>query len=208
MSGKVFSSGATRVIAMIALTLPILGIIGILFYTGGFSSTFGVGLLAALGAAAVGLLIGLLFGVPKAVSSGALRQSAEIKKVQDETAFSALAPETQAQLGQLKAAADAQPSGQSGSTRASNFAPSTNLAEVSDWLTKLLIGASLVSLSKLGPPIGRLIDTIAGGLGAAGNTTGSAKVVAGAILFGYVALGFLDGYILTTVWYQRELDET
>lgn len=205
MSGRTFSSGATRLIALIAMTLPILGIIGILVYTG-FSSTFGVGLLAALGAAAVGLLIGLLFGVPKAVSSGQVRQSAEIKQVADQTVVSALPPKDQAALVQWKAASDAQQTG-TGQTKASSFAPSTNLAEVSDWLTKLLIGASLVSLSKLGPPIGRLIDSIAGGLSTGGSATGSAKVVAGAILFGYVAMGFLDGYILTTVWYQRELDE-
>lgn len=203
MSGRTFSSGATRLIAIIAMSLPILGIIGILVYTG-FSSTFGVGLLAALGAATVGLLIGLLFGVPKAVSSGQVRQSAEIKQVADQTVVSALTPGQQAELQKWKAATDAQPTGQ---TKASTFAPSTNLAEVSDWLTKLLIGASLVSLSKLGPPIGRLIDSIAGGLSTGGSATSSAKVVAGAILFGYVAMGFLDGYILTTVWYQRELDE-
>jgi hypothetical protein len=203
MSGRTFSSGATQLIALIAMTLPILGIIGILVYTG-FSSIFGVGLLAALGAAAVGLLIGLLFGVPKAVSSGQVRQSAQIKQVADQTVVSALPAEDQAALQQWKAASDAQ---QTGQTKTSNFAPSTNLAEVSDWLTKLLIGASLVSLSKLGPPIGHLIDSIAGGLSTGGSVTGSAKVVAGAILFGYVAMGFLDGYILTTVWYQRELDE-
>jgi hypothetical protein len=203
MSKPTFSSGATRLIAFIAMSLPLLGIIGILVYTG-FSSTFGVGLLAALGAVAVGLLIGLLFGVPKAVSSGQVRQSAEIKQVADQTVVSAMPPGEQAALQQWKAASDAQ---QTGQAKTSSFAPSTNLAEVSDWLTKLLIGASLVSLSKLGPPVGRLIDSIAGGLSTGGSATGSAKVVAGAILFGYVAMGFLDGYILTTVWYQRELDD-
>ena len=40
------------------------------------------------------------------------------------------------------------------------FSPSTNLAEISDWLTKLLLGAGLVSLSRLGGPIGRLIDDV------------------------------------------------
>jgi hypothetical protein len=44
------------------------------------------------------------------------------------------------------------------------FSPSTNLAEISDWLTKLLLGAGLVSLTHLGGPIGRLIDNVAGGL--------------------------------------------
>ena len=194
---------ATRVIAGIAVVLPILGLIGMLVYTG-FSAKFGVGLLAALGAAAVGLLIGLLFGVPKAVSSGQLRQSTETKQVQAEAEFSTLSNEDKLKLAQLKSEVGSQ---QPASTKTSSFVPSTNLAEVSDWLTKLLIGASLVSLSKLGPPIGRLIDSIASGLDSGGMATGSAKVVAGAILFGYVAMGFLDGYILTTVWYQRQLDK-
>jgi hypothetical protein len=202
MPARPLSSRANQVIAVIALFLPIVGVIGILVYTG-ISSTFGVGLLAALGAATVGLLIGLLFGVPKVVSSGQLRQSTEIKQVQDEAVISTLQPEQVAQLQQLKAAQAQQP----GATNSSRYTPSTNLAEVSDWLTKLLIGASLVSLSKLGPPVGHLIDTVASGLSSGSSVAGSARVVAGAILFGYIAMGFLDGYILTTVWYQRELDD-
>jgi len=33
----------------------------------------------------------------------------------------------------------------------------------------------------------------------------SAKVMAGSILFGYAFMGFLDGYVVTTIWYQRKL---
>src|SRR6266702_6733481 len=44
------------------------------------------------------------------------------------------------------------------------FSPSTNLAEISDWLTKLLLGAGLVSLSRLGAPVSKLISDVAGGL--------------------------------------------
>jgi hypothetical protein len=29
--------------------------------------------------------------------------------------------------------------------------------------------------------------------------------MAGAILFGYVAIGMLDAYVVTTVWYQNKL---
>jgi hypothetical protein len=85
------------------------------------------------------------------------------------------------------------------------YAPSTNLAEVSDWLTKLLLGAGLVQLTRLGAPIGSLIDSIARGLSAQPAVHGSlesAQVMAGAILFGYTAVGLLDGYLTTTTWYQ------
>lgn len=88
------------------------------------------------------------------------------------------------------------------------YTPSSNLAEVSDWLTKLLLGAGLVQLTRLGAPIGHLIDTVAAGLTAATATSGptpAAKVMAGAILIGYVAIGVLDSYVVTTVWYQNRL---
>jgi hypothetical protein len=62
-----------------------------------------------------------------------------------------------------------------------------------------------VSLTKLGGPIGRLIDNVAAGLGP--SITGSSSVMAGAVLFGYSVIGFLDGFIITTVWYQKKLTE-
>ena len=87
----------------------------------------------------------------------------------------------------------------------SDYAPSSNLSEVSDWLTKLLLGAGLVQLTRLGVPIGNLINHIAGALYVTPAYEEAAKVAAGTILFGYLAIGLLDGYVVTTVWYQREL---
>jgi hypothetical protein len=88
------------------------------------------------------------------------------------------------------------------------YVPSTNIAEVSDWLTKLLLGAGLVQLTRLGEPIGHLISGVAAGLTPAGAQpfpSSAAKVMAGAILFGYAAIGLLNAYVVTTVWYQRKL---
>jgi hypothetical protein len=53
---------------------PTVGVIAILIYAGPHGA-FGVGILTALSSGAVGLLLGLLFGVPRQVSSGAVRQS-------------------------------------------------------------------------------------------------------------------------------------
>jgi hypothetical protein len=87
----------------------------------------------------------------------------------------------------------------------SDYTPSSNLAEVSDWLTKLLLGAGLVQLTRLGAPVSHLIDKVAAGLHGPGAYSGSATVLAGAIMFGYVIVGLLDGYVVTTIWYQKKL---
>jgi hypothetical protein len=95
-----------------------------------------------------------------------------------------------------------------GQTEAPRVLPSTNLAEISDWLTKLLLGAGLVSLTHLGRPLAQLIDNVARGLGggtASGGVTESAVVISGAILITYVILGFLGGYLTTAFFYGRVL---
>ena len=147
------------------------------FWTKGPHAAYlGVGMLTSLAAFVGGCFAGFLFGIPRVVSSGQLRQTGS-------------------------AAAN---DGSGG------FGGATNLAEVSDWLTKLVLGAGLVDLTRLGAPIGKLIDDIATGLYAAPASTAAvhqAKVLAGAILFGYAVMGLLDGYIVTTTWYQNKISK-
>lgn len=88
------------------------------------------------------------------------------------------------------------------------YTPSSNLAEVSDWLTKLLLGAGLVELTRLGAPLSKLINNVAASLQitAAGEAPGqAAKIMAGVILIGFTVIGLLGGYIATTLWYQKKL---
>jgi hypothetical protein len=90
------------------------------------------------------------------------------------------------------------------------FSPSTNLAEISDWLTKLLLGAGLVSLSRLGGPLGMLIDDVAAGLYGQKATPAiiqSAKVTAGAIMIAFAVLGLLVSYIVTSTWYEMKMEK-
>jgi hypothetical protein len=183
---------STNAIALVGVLIPTVGLLAMLIYTG-WSNAFGVAVLTALSAGAIGLLLGLLFGVPREVSSGAFRQS-------NPTPAAALTTGD-------GAAADPADLPPSTPPVAGRFATSTNLAEVSDWLTKLLLGAGLVSLTKIGAPLGHMIDTVAAGLTTATGSTGSATVAAGAIMFGYGAIGFLDGYFVTTLWYQKELNK-
>jgi hypothetical protein len=186
-----FATKPSTLISFVGMLIPLAGIIAILIYTGP-NGAFGVGALTSLSAGAVGLLLGLLFGVPRQVSSGAVRQAG--------IATADPSGNTQVNADQPLTTGQAR-------SQASRLATSTNLAEVSDWLTKLLLGAGLVSLTKIGAPLGHLIDTVAQGLTVSTSPSSSAKIVAGAILFGYGAIGFLIGYFVTTIWYQTELEK-
>lgn len=157
---------ASNYLALLGIALPAFGAVWIVVYAvatpgGSTLGYLGTGLLTAFAAFLVGGLGGFLFGIPRLVSSGQLRQ-----------------------------------------TKGLEYSPSSNLAEVSDWLTKLLLGAGLVQLTRLGAPIGSLIDHVAHGLYTFPASQDAAQVMAGAILFGYTAIGLLDGYVMTTTWYQ------
>jgi hypothetical protein len=162
-----------------------------------------VGLLTAFAAFLIGTLAGLVLAIPRVVSSGVYRYQASVREVNQ--------PSGREQNDPGPPGSEPDPAGipgerGQGERGAPRFLPSTNLAEISDWLTKLLLGAGLVSLTRLGQPLGELIDNVARGLGgetASGGVTESAVVIAGAILITYVALGFLGGYLTTAFWYAK-----
>ena len=84
------------------------------------------------------------------------------------------------------------------------WTPSTNLAEISDWLTKLLLGAGLVGLTSLGAPTAALVRSVARGMSDpdAPEASGASLVAAAAVLLLFTVLGFVMGYVLTTLWYS------
>jgi len=72
----------------------------------------------------------------------------------------------------------------------------TNLEQISDWLTKILVGVGLIQLGKIGSGSGRLVDFLAGGLG---GLPSSRVLAAGLVAYATVA-GFLAGYLLTRLY--------
>jgi hypothetical protein len=227
----------------------------------------GAGFLTACAAFAVGALVGLIVGIPRFVSSGAMRQDIEARR-QRATAVQAMSTTTQppgtgAQppgSGTQPPGSGAQPLGQTGAQPAaqgigvlvarppgagaaqgpdagqgadqggggerqddsapqaaatqappsSQLTPSTNLAEISDWLTKLLLGAGLVELTRLGHPLSALINSVARSMqnvAPGGKLAEGSTVVAGGILALYVVLGFIDSYIITTLWYGKYMEQ-
>lgn len=218
----------------------------------------GAGFLTACAAFAVGALVGLIVGIPRFVSSGAMRQDVEARRQQaaavQAISAAALPPgpagaqsaqrgggqggqsigrlvarapgaaagqETAAGAGPGEGADQGSGDGQDDSTAAaaasqppappsSQLTPSTNLAEISDWLTKLLLGAGLVELTRLGHPLSSLIDSVARSMQnvpAGGKLAQGSTVIAGGTLALYVVLGFLDSYIITTLWYGKYMEQ-
>jgi hypothetical protein len=92
---------------------------------------------------------------------------------------------------------------------AQKFRPNNNLEQISDWLTKLLIGAGLVQLGAVGRGLNGIVGFIStASVGHANDhPAASARVVAGAVIIVYGVLGFLAGYISTGVSYRRVLEE-
>jgi hypothetical protein len=164
-----------------------------------------VGLLTACAAFLVGGVAGLVLGIPHVVSSGAYDYQRPIPEANRVA--------SQESDGPSPAVAEPKPAEVTGQRdqdqrAAPRFLPNTNLAEISDWLTKLLLGAGLVELTRLGKPLSELIDNVARGLGgttASGAVTESAVVISAAILITYVGIGFLGGYLTTSFWYAKAL---
>lgn len=173
------------------LTIFIGGLVAVVVYglgiTGPHLQFIAVGLVTAGAALLTGAFFGFLFGVPRVVSAGNARVEYDAKKL-----------------------ATGDPAANGATAKAPFWAPSSNLAEVSDWLTKLLLGAGLVSLTQLSGPLSGFVRNIADGLDnqTNGEPSGAAMVMAGSILALFAVLGFLMGYVLATIWYTHALEDT
>lgn len=76
---------------------------------------------------------------------------------------------------------------------ASSLRVNTNLEQISDWLTKILVGVGLTQIGQFGPRIWKVAEAIAPALG--GSTS-----IALAVLINFVIWGFFVGYLLTRLF--------
>jgi hypothetical protein len=72
----------------------------------------------------------------------------------------------------------------------SRFVPNTNLEQISDWLTKIIIGATLVQIKDISSDIEAVSERIGSQLGTVAGST----VSAGVLLF-FFFTGFMWGYL-------------
>jgi CheY-like chemotaxis protein len=128
----------------------------------------------ALAWLAVGDVIGFLFGIPRVL------QQADVKP--------AVSPQSDATRAATSPTDD-----QAASYRQQ---VNTNLEQISDWLTKIIVGIGLVELRRLPELMVRVSGFMAAGLG----TAPQAQVLAAGIVIYFSILGFLSGYLLTRIY--------
>jgi hypothetical protein len=87
-----------------------------------------------------------------------------------------------------------------GASGAATIRSNTNLEQISDWLTKIIVGVGLVELGQLRTSMGDLVDYLAPALG----DDASAKPFTLSIILYFSIAGFLGSYIVTRLVLQHE----
>lgn len=143
---------------------------------------FSLPLLWATGIWCAGVALGFLFGIPKVLQG-----------------TPAAAPPPGAEPG---GAGGASTTRQATVTAPASYQQrvNTNLEEISDWLTKIIVGVTLVQLKELPPQFSRLADHIVSNLPGGGH-----RGFGLAIILCFATLGFLFGYLVTRLYIQGAL---
>lgn len=84
------------------------------------------------------------------------------------------------------------PGGEEGGNARSGIVANTNLQDISDWLTKILVGITLIQLGAIRSGAVRLFDSMAPALGGQPHSA----AFAGGIVVYFSVLGFLVGWLL------------
>jgi len=154
-------------------------------------SVLGTGLLLSGSALLAGAMLGFLFGIPRSLQ----------QQVVTETVVSKSTPATaQAAPTQDTAAQGATPQG---TPVRIAYGANTSLEQISDWLTKILVGVGLTQLSSLPTALTQFADFAVPGLGGY-ETSG---VFAVALLIYFMTCGFLMSYLWTRLYLGRAFSE-
>jgi hypothetical protein len=128
-------------------------------------------LLWALACMGLGTMAGFLFGIPSTPQAAAVRMP--------------LGP----------GPAPAQPAPQSNV----GYRPNTNLTEISDWITKIIVGLGLINLKEIGPKIQSAATILNDSLQACGCGGNHIAFGCGLIIY-FAILGFFFGYLMTRLY--------
>ena len=82
---------------------------------------------------------------------------------------------------------------------ANGLQPSTNLEQVADWLTKILVGVGLVQLADLKRELGSFGDRF----GATFATATGVSLISQLVLVSFLVLGFLASFLWTRIYYGK-----
>jgi hypothetical protein len=162
----------------------VVGIVLVLLYSlynPPIGRTFSISILMAGVALAMGILVGFIFGVPKAASQPVIMS----------------APTN-----------PTQPPPQTGGDQPNSpkFTANTNLEQISDWLTKIIVGVGLVQLTTIPGKLRALADYFATAFGTQAGQAVPASVIMA--IHGYFGIfGFLLGYLWARLYLMEEFSE-
>lgn len=83
-----------------------------------------------------------------------------------------------------------------GSEKGINYLANTNLEQISDWLTKILVGVGLTQINIIPEKLGQISNSVAAGLGGSEES----RIYALANILFFVISGFLFGYLWTRLF--------
>lgn len=86
-------------------------------------------------------------------------------------------------------------------TTSARFTMNTNLGEVSDWLTKILVGVGLTQIRNVGPALATLSQSVATPFG----PSETAQVFAGSVIVYLTVFGFIAGWLCSVLYLPNEL---
>jgi len=136
-----------------------------------FGEIAGYALSISLASIITGILLGFLFGIPRTLSGS-----------------------SQSQLP-IENHDSAKDSTASNTTQPPNLGTNTNLEQISDWLTKMLVGVGLTQIGQIPNALGAISRELQPGFG---NAPG-APVFGGLIIIFFSVCGFLIGYLWTRI---------
>jgi hypothetical protein len=168
--------------------LAVIGAVIVLVYSesgawiggGHFASVFSLSLMAACAAMVSGGLLGFLFGVPH-VREGETAQTPSGERNRSEDS------------------GDERDSAGSSIT----YRPNTSLEQISDWLTKMLVGVGLVEIKAIPGKLKGAANFVAKGLG----NNEQAQAFALTLLIFFAICGFVFGYLWARLYLKRWFDD-
>ena len=158
------------------IVTAVVGLTAILTYAiqaGSFWSVFGVALTVAGASLLTGALFGFLFGIPRTLQHD--RPASPRHNAKDEV----------------------QPRDEEQETR---YAVNTNLEQISDWLTKILVGVGLTQIGEIPGALGTLAGYLAPGFQGSNVDSAISKVFAIGLFIYALICGFFVGYLWTRLF--------
>lgn len=148
-------------------------------------------LLWSLGFCVSGMLLGFLFGIPRSLPSGTVNAAPPDERTNGKGRTTDEPP---------PASTDAAAGNASNTLFLGTPTPmeiNSNLVEVSDWLTKIIVGVGLIELKSLPGSARSMAAFIAPSLA---TDTPTAMAIVGGIMLFFSVHGFLIGYLLTRIY--------